>query len=644
MKKFFIGSINVLFISALLLSNVLLIASSKVSAMEGDGGQETPFRIETCQDLQDIRNDLDAYYVLANDIDCSGFTGFEPIGDDSNHFIGELDGQGFAVSNLTVDPTDDFQDNVGLFGQIGEWDNQVGLVKDFGLEMTTIVGDWSTGGIAGELYGQINNVYVTGSVTGRGEVGGLVGSHGGVWDTIINSYSTADVIGTGDAVGGLAGYNAENSQIINSYATGDVAGDDSVGGLVGVNNGNIEGSHATGLVDADNNVGGLVGYNDSTATVTRSYATGHVDGNSDVGGFIGENLGTVNRSYSNNTNGGGNNVGVDGNCSLGGFIGRNSSSNRVENNFSRSSSNSSGTCGTGGFVGTNNSGEIIWNYSTGTATGGPDETSWAGFAGLTDVDTNLASAYDNQTSGHTVGCGTDSPVDCSGAVEVVGRTTADMKLQSTFVGDMGEGAWDFVNIWGLDPQINDGYPYLIGTIGATQTPQPENETPNQDEEDLNGDGIDDSSQPNVGGYVSSYTGKLVAIDVGEDCELTVDDMTRESQLDVQDAVYDYDNGLWAFEAECAEGATTTVKLYYYNVDPNGLVLRKHNDLTGAYFTVNGAVVSSQIINGNSVAVVTYQITDNGDLDLEKEDPGMIRDPAGLARSLVGAPNTGLKPL
>lgn len=37
----------------------------------------------------------------------------------------------------------------------------------------------------------------------------------------------------------------------------------------------------------------------------------------------------------------------------------------------------------------------------------------------------------------------------------VPKTTAEMKRQETFVG------WDFEEIWGIDPAINDGYPYLL---------------------------------------------------------------------------------------------------------------------------------------------------------------------------------------
>lgn len=60
-----------------------------------------------------------------------------------------------------------------------------------------------------------------------------------------------------------------------------------------------------------------------------------------------------------------------------------------------------------------------------------------------------------------------------------------------------------------------------------------------------------------------------------------------------------------------------------------------------YATIAGASISQQTINGHSVAVATYEITDGGELDMDGEVNGSIEDPAGIASSVVGAPNTGL---
>ena len=124
---------------------------------------------------------------------------------------------------------------------------------------------------------------------------------------------------------------------------------------------------------------------------------------------------------------------------------------------------------------------------------------------------------------------------------------------------------------------------------------------------------------------------------------TTDDTTRESAFTVQDPAYDYADGLWDFEADCGTpGYTTTITLYYYDISPNGRILRKHNPITNAYFTIDDANISTRTIDGHTVTVVSYQVTDGGVRDVDGTIDGMIKDPAGLAQAVVGAPNTGLK--
>lgn len=608
------------------------LSVQNVSAMEGDGSEETPYRIETCQDLQDINNDLDAFYVLANDIDCSitsswnSGAGFEPIGSHDNPFLGDLDGDYNTINNLFVDTSGLGNTPGGLFDRIGQSDNQIGLVHKLGLEDVNITGGWSTGGMAGVLYGQLNNVYTTGEVNGSGEVGGLVGSHGGIWDTVIDSWSSATVTGTDDVVGGLVGYNAQDSNIINSYAVGSVTGgDDNVGGLVGINDGNIENTYATGNVEApDQNAGGLVGRN--TGTITLSSASGNVWGeNSNVGGFVGINSGEISKSYSNNqlstrTHG------VVGDCSVGGFVGYNQDIGTIHNSYTRSTVTSETlACPAGGFAGTNDGG-IYQTYSTGAVSSGLMDL--GGFAGNATSSSNITIVFwDTQSSGVNDACGPSSAYDCTEPLRVLSSTSAPMKIESTYTnGDFAEGAWDFSNIWTFEDGNNDGYP-ILRNVGVTPVEWIEEPS----DQDLNGDNIPDAEQPNIGGYESGYTGKIVAIDVGENCELTTDDMTEESSLPVQDPNYDYANGLWEWEAYC-ETETTTIKLFYYGVSSSGLTARKFSTLTNTYFTLDDATFEETTIDGEQVTVVTYQVTDNSVKDMNP-DVGIINDPAGVATSV-----------
>ena len=90
--------------------------------------------ISTCQELQNINNDLSAEYVLVNDIDCWDFS-FTPIG---GEFVGVLDGQGYTVSDLHISSTG----QLGLFTQIGSWNEDVGVVKNLNLKLIDFDKGW----------------------------------------------------------------------------------------------------------------------------------------------------------------------------------------------------------------------------------------------------------------------------------------------------------------------------------------------------------------------------------------------------------------------------------------------------------------------------------------------------------------------
>ncbi len=98
-----------------------------------------------------------------------------------------------------------------------------------------------------------------------------------------------------DTVGALVGLN--EGEVYWSYVTGEVAGRNLVGGLVGdngwrsgksKNNGHIGGSYSLATVRGSNeHVGGLTGRNNEGSVIIASYARGVVTGNDAVGGLVG---------------------------------------------------------------------------------------------------------------------------------------------------------------------------------------------------------------------------------------------------------------------------------------------------------------------------------------------------------------------
>lgn len=264
-----------------------------------------------------------------------------------------------------------------------------------------------------------------------------------------------------------------------------------------------------------------------------------------------------------------------------------------------------GTVGaTGGVAGNVSLVDIRTVYSSAAV------TSAANDGGLIGTEADILvfdSFWDTEASGQATSAGGGN-----------GRTTAQMKTQSTFTDE----GWDFNQDWNISSLVNDGYPFLRQHLG---------------DEDYNGDHIPDEAQTSISSYISPLTGKRVLIDVGEGCEITTDDFAEESSLVAQDPDWEYANGLFDFAGDCdTPGFTTTVTLMYYDVVINSLQMRKFNPNTNEYSTIGSASINTQTINGSQVAVVSYSITDGGELDMDQTVNGEFEDPAGLAVQINGA--------
>ena len=178
--------------------------------------------------------------------------GWRPIGSSRHPFDAVFNGNGHSLSSLLITPTTQADssrgDGLGLFGSVGEF----GVIRETGLLNVTVVGGDFVGTLVGDNEGTVSRSYATGSVSGYGCVGGLVGSND--FGVISSSYAASNVLGGYKYLGGLAGCN-NGGTIIASYATGSVSGDILVGGLVGDNSGSVTASYATGAVRGQKYVG-----------------------------------------------------------------------------------------------------------------------------------------------------------------------------------------------------------------------------------------------------------------------------------------------------------------------------------------------------------------------------------------------------
>ncbi|WP_440770599.1 GLUG motif-containing protein [Natronorubrum sp. DTA28] len=415
-------------------------------APSADGWGER-YEVEDWYDLDDVRDNLEAWVVLKTDLDdetagyddvagenANGGDGFEPIA----NFAGEFDGQNNTISELVIDRPD--EERVGLFGSTGGFTE----IRDVHLENVDVTGEGGqdengVGSVVGLNRGTLENVSMSGDVDGYRSVGGLVGANDG--GTLSHTSSSGSVTGesreisgetrSSENVGGLVGAN--DGTIVESFATGDIDGQRQVGGLVGDNDGDVSGSYATGeAAAAFYYAGGLVGYNDGD--VSGSYATGEVSALRWVGGLVGSNRGEVRESYATG----------DATASeyfVGGLVGE----NRADVSKSYATGSVSGAeRNAGGLLGTN-WGEVRESYATGDVTGDDRVgglVGWNDGGDVTDTywDDEVATVTENGDAVAGQGIG-------DGGGDATALTTPDMS-GLTAIGAMdglefpdGDGTW-----------------------------------------------------------------------------------------------------------------------------------------------------------------------------------------------------------
>lgn len=300
------------------------------------------------------------------------------------------------------------------------------------------------GGLIGVIRssgGEISNSYSESDVIASNSIaGGLVARNFGL---ISNSYATGNVEGT-DIIGGLVGENISDGVVQDSYSIGSVTGKDVsinleegnfIGGLIGINEANVENSRASGNVNSvANEIGGLVGKN--TGVILNSLADGAVTTSGDMtGGLVGNNTGQIETSYSSGD--------VTSADDSGGLVGYSSGS--ISNSYSLGNVN--GETNVGGLVGrVASSGEINYTYEVGLVEG---VTNVGGLVGTNEGVSNILSSYwniDKSDQSEGVGFGNESGVNGLTDPEMIGSSA-----------ETNMSGFDFVNIW----MTTNSYPALF---------------------------------------------------------------------------------------------------------------------------------------------------------------------------------------
>lgn len=203
----------------LLLIVNLIILSFMVSAIDGTGFEFDPYVLSNCDELNNLSINTTGYYILGNDIDCSGYVwnnGNVPLG---ANFGGTFDGQNFSIVNFSH-----YGANPLFSAPVGNFLNTFWINPKFGFNATAsqdvnffsyssngalyknihiVNGDLSCGGgyctslnwFGDEFYGNslIDGCSVSGNISGNGHLSSFI--HQDSADTIVinNSFSSANI-------------------------------------------------------------------------------------------------------------------------------------------------------------------------------------------------------------------------------------------------------------------------------------------------------------------------------------------------------------------------------------------------------------------------------------------------------------------
>ena len=310
-------------------------------------------------------------------------------------FSANYDGRDYTISNILMNTTGG---NRGVFGYLSS--STIQNLKIINPSITFSNGN-SNGVLAGvSVNSNITNVYVTGgsiSYSGTGlSLSGFVGDVSGSNITSCSASSTITASGlmTGGFVGRVTGSSTFNKCSSNITYTGTSS---RVGGFAG------QTEHS----------GGIVTFNQCFSLGSISGTTG-----SEKGGFIGLCYGNINFN----------------NCYS-----------------SVSMPNISGANGFWSSLWSANSATNTVNFNNCYSIGSVTNNSSGGFGNVASSTFTYTNCFwDTQSTGKTTGL---TSVNVSG---LVGKTTAEMKTQSTFT----SANWDFSNVWGMSSLVNNNYPNL----------------------------------------------------------------------------------------------------------------------------------------------------------------------------------------
>ena len=248
------------------------------------------------------------YFLQTADIDLSDYY-WKPIGPnwggyDYSFFAGNYDGDGHNITGLYISDGG----YAGLFGVVSGYvdGRYTAEIHDLNIVNAYIecTNNSEVGGIAAATSARVNiyNCSFSGTIIGQNSyVGGIVGSANGVKyrENIYNCYNTGSISGNG-YVGGIVGYSVFVT-IENSYNTGEIYSSSTTGGTGGITgsggNTTLRNCYNAGTINGGRYSGGLGNY----ASCYNCFNVGKVipynSSSSYAGALLGRSEGVRNSYY-----------------------------------------------------------------------------------------------------------------------------------------------------------------------------------------------------------------------------------------------------------------------------------------------------------------------------------------------------------
>lgn len=428
------------------MANVVMVHS--ISFAGGDGTEGNPYKISTPQQLDSVRYNLSASYILINDIDLGNWGNWEPIGNSSsNYFSGMFDGNKHVIKNMTINikGSDGTLMYAGLFGCL-----RSATVKNIGM-VNTAISVTAAHAYAGGIAGYDDSSSTISNCSNTGVVNAISDSRAASLKTSVSS------------AGGIVGKSSSTTTYNNCYNKGEINATTSIlasgslacgaeaGGITGGGFSTISNCYNTGKVNVTNSssftdsalvvvhAGGIAGSSLSTtsqeSTINKCYNTGEINATNSV--VVGSNS---DRLFVHS----------------GGIVGSSSEPTLISNSYNTGNVTATAIFDTnayaGGIAGSNVSSRISNCYNIGTIKAIAPSAYTGGIIGVNDSG-YINDSYYLSNIVNAVGL---ERYDGMTLINVKALSSTQMKQQSSFTG------FDFANVWAISPSINNGYPYLRG--------------------------------------------------------------------------------------------------------------------------------------------------------------------------------------